>query len=266
MIQKRLPGQTLTQLWDHLNRDQKLNVAKLVTNLVCQIATVEAPAGIKFCVPARGLGGGSFNKPNTWPAQPQSAEEHLLEQCERWRDYQLSQGVCFEEIWDALATISKSLGIRGFLDGPSVLSHGDLKPYNLLAEIRSPTEVEITGVLDWDSAIIAPEFMAYRAPFWLWIPDEMNSVDEDDESTANFEPQTDEDRQLRDTFMLHASEKYKRLAFAPEALLARRMYTILQKGIFGPWSMMEAEHIIREWAELHPEDDVRPVDADPTER
>ncbi|CAO2656577.1 Nn.00g053800.m01.CDS01 [Neocucurbitaria sp. VM-36] len=279
MIQTRLLGGNLAQLWDTLNMEQKKSVAKRVTILVSTIASAEAPAGDislenlsqvseecirveKFCVPARGLEDDSFDKPNTWPAQSQKPLQHLLEQCERWREYQTSQDACFDEIWGGLAAISNALEVRGFLEGPNVLLHGDLKAYNLLAEVRSHTEVEITGILDWDYAVIAPEVMAYRVPFWLWIPEDMNSVDEDDESNANLEARTDEDQALKDVFLTEASEKYKRLAFAPEALLARRMFPILRKGIFGPWNMMEAENIIREWDELHPEDGVVVVGAD----
>ena len=279
MIQTRLPGQNLAQLWKTLNMQQKECVAKRLTDLVYRIASVEGPAGDislgnlsqginervqidKFCVPARGLEDDSFDKSNTWPASPQTPLEHLLEQCERWREYQTSQDSCFEEIWDSFVAISKALERRGFLDGPNVLLHGDLKAYNLLAEVRSPTEVEITGILDWDYAVVAPEFMAYRAPFWLWIPEDMGSADEDDESNAILEPRTDEDQMLKSVFLNHASDKYKRFAFAPEALLARRMFPILQKGIFGPWNMMEAENVIREWDRLHTEDGVAMIDTD----
>ncbi|KAF1842747.1 uncharacterized protein K460DRAFT_378058 [Cucurbitaria berberidis CBS 394.84] len=277
MIQKRLPGQNLAQLWKSLNMEQKQCAVKRITDLFSRIASVEGPAGDislenlsrapngcihieKFCVPARGLEDESFDKANTWSALPQKPLDHLLEQCERWREYQTSQGACFDEIWDSFAAISKALEARGFLDGPSGLLHGDLKAYNLLAEVQSPTEVEITGVIDWDYAVVAPECVAYRAPFWLWIPEDMDSADEDDESNANLEPCSDEGRIFKDVFLSHASEKFKRYAFSPEALLARRMFLILQKGIFGPWNMMEADNIIRDWDELHPGDNVTTAD------
>ena len=152
--------------------------------------------------------------------------------------------------------------MRGFLDGPCVLVHGDLKPYNLLAEVRNQTEVDITGVIDWDSAIIAPEFMAYRAPFWLWTPEDMDSDKEDEECVADVEPVTDEDRMLKQVFLDNASEKYKLYAFAPEAMLARRMFFILRESLRSDWEFEEAKSVIREWIELHPEDGVQPVPSD----
>jgi hypothetical protein len=275
MIQKRLPGQNLmlTSMWKNLSMTQKKSIAKQVIDLVAQIALMTGAPGQlsldnlsqplgkpisveKFCVPKQGLENSHWNKPCTWPARPQKPLEHLLEQCERWREYQTSEGACFDEIWDGFAAISKALEKRGFLDGPNVLSHGDLKAYNLLADVRSPTEADITGVLDWDFAIIAPEFMAYRAPFWLWTPEDMDSTEMDHEHIADISPVTDEDRELKELFQDYAPERYKRFAFAPEAMLARRMYPILKDGIFGPWNMMEAESVIREWDKIHPDDGV----------
>lgn len=115
----------------------------------------------------------------------------------------------------------------------------------------------VTGVIDWDTAIIAPEFVAYRAPFWLWTPVDMASADEDDESVANVELATDEDRILKQVFLDNASDKYKLFAFAPEAMLARRMFSILQKGMPGTWNYDEAKAVVKEWDKLHPEDNVR---------
>ncbi|KAF1912211.1 phosphotransferase enzyme family-domain-containing protein [Ampelomyces quisqualis] len=276
MLQKRLRGDNLahTPMLENLNTAQRKSLAKAVIEMVTHIASVTGPPGNlsvdnlnlgkrgkvqveKLCVPRRDQEDRDiFDHPCTWPAQEQKPLDHLLEQCERWREFQNAEGFCTEAVWSGFAAISKALEKRGFLDGPNVLSHGDLKPYNLLAETRSETEVEITGVLDWDSAAIAPEFMAYRAPFWLWTPEDVNSVHEDDEENANIEPDNAEHRELKDLFLAHASEKFKLFAFAPEAMLARRMYFILKEGIFGPWNMMEANKVIEEWNELHPEDGV----------
>ena len=161
-----------------------------------------------------------------------------------------------------MVVISKSLEKRGFLDGSCVLVHGDLKPYNILAQVRSETEVEITGIIDWDSAVMAPEFMAYRAPFWLWMSQEkdIDSCVQDEESTANLAPSTDEGKMMKQIFTNCVSEKYKLHAFAPESVIARRMFEVLQHGIFGPHLYKQAGDVIGEWNQLHPEDGVQPLE------
>jgi hypothetical protein len=274
MIQTRLPGQNLRlHLWGNLNMQQKQCAAKHITNLATVIASVEGPAGdissenlsrpsnSPICVETfhtLGYDDQASSKP-TLTCKP---IDHLLERCEQWRACERSNGICFEEIWDGFEAISKALEKRGFLHGPCVLVHGDLMPYNLLAEIRSQTEVEITGVIDWDSAIIAPEFMAYRAPFWLWAPEDIDTAKEDEEIMANFEPVTAEGRNLKQVFLENASEKYKLFAFAPEAMLARRMFRMLKEGLHQDWDIAEAKSVIREWNELHPEDGVQYPDSD----
>lgn len=154
--------------------------------------------------------------------------------------------------------IVKSLYERDFLDGPCVLAHRDLEEYNLLGEKRSETEVEITGVIDWDSATIAPEFVAYRAPFWLWTVcnEDLPSAAYDQEETAILQPANEEAAIIKQVFMETASEKFKFFAFAPEAMLARRMYLIMKEGFCSDWYIMEAESIIRDWIKLHPEDNI----------
>jgi hypothetical protein len=116
--------------------------------------------------------------------------------------------------------------------------------------------VEITSIIDWDDCFFAPQFVAYRAPFWLWTAEDASTDDLDDEMHASAEPESLADQAVKQVFMNKASADYKRFAFAPEAILGRRMYHILRKGIFGQWSMMEARAIISEWDELHPEDEV----------
>jgi hypothetical protein len=263
MIQKRLPGRAVSHMLESLNLEQRKCVANRIAKLVSEIASVEAAPGeisdVNLITSADGpVCVNKFPVPHGYctPATPQSSIDHLLEQCETWREFQRANGYCFEEIWDSFAAISKALDARGFLYGPCVLVHGDFREYNLLAEVRSHTEVEITGVIDWDEAYFAPQVMAYRSPFWLWISENSSSDDLEDETNALLEPETDDDRVLKRVFLENASTEYKKFAFAPEAILARRMYHLLRKGIFRDWSMMEAEAIISEWDAMYPDDNV----------
>jgi hypothetical protein len=84
-----------------------------------------------------------------------------------------------EEIWDSFVAISKALEACGFLEGPCVHIHGNLREYNLLAGVRNSTSVEITSIIDWEEAIFAPQFMAFRAPFWLWISENSSTGSDD---------------------------------------------------------------------------------------
>jgi len=268
MIQKRLPGSNLaTRFWHNLNIQQKRCMAKQLTILVPTIASVEGPAGDiasrnLSCPLTTPIGVDTFSmtaygdQPSSRPTSICKPLDFLLERCEQHRAYDAFEGVNFDEVWVSFARMSKALAARGFLDGPCVLVHGDLKPYNILAEVRSDTEAVITGVIDWDSAIIAPEFVAYRAPFWLWTPEEMTSDEEDGEWVASVEPITEEDKIMKQVFLDNASEKFKRFAFSREAMMARQMFEIIRKGMSDEWEHDLAESIIMAWDDLHPKDDV----------
>ncbi|KAH7564356.1 hypothetical protein BM1_01403 [Bipolaris maydis] len=277
MIQNRLPGKNLSSLTKDvpLNLEQLKCVAEQVSQLAPIIAAVEGPGGNispsalssdakslqveSLHLQHEELGDRAFDLSK----HPQDTFEHLIETCRRWSEYCTEDGLPFNEIWYNFGIIIKSLNTRGFLNGPCVLAHRDLMPYNLLAEVRNDTQVQITGVIDWDSATMAPEFVAYKAPYWLWTEEHVDSDYADTEECANIVPVTEDAKILKQVFMDNASEKYKRFAFAPEAILARRMYVILKEGIPKDWHIEEAWKIVSEWHALHPEDGITPPEEDP---
>ncbi|CAI6331457.1 unnamed protein product [Periconia digitata] len=274
MIQTRLEGQLLSDIGKDLNLKQWESVIKNIISLNDQItafessssgeiakdnisATPQSAVSIdKFHVPRKGMTSREFTKPSTWPSQPQSVMSSMLEQCERWREYQNSKGSNWDHIWDGFSAIIRSLDERGFLDGSFSLAHGDFKGYNMLCTIQNESTVEITGVIDWDFAMFVPKFLAFRGPFWLWLDDGTPSHVYDLEGSATIEPTGERECALKSIFMAGASDEWKKFAFAPEAILARRMFVILKDGIFGPWAVDEVAAIIQEWIALHPEDNI----------
>jgi hypothetical protein len=90
----------------------------------------------------------------------------------------------------------------------------------------------------------------------------MDSEKANEETMASFEPISEEDQGLKQVFLANASEKYKLYAFAPEAMLDRRMFHILQESLLSDWEYEEAKSVIRKWNELHPEDGVQYPDSD----
>ncbi|KAF2874696.1 hypothetical protein BDV95DRAFT_591494 [Massariosphaeria phaeospora] len=263
MIQPRIPGQTIKETWPTLNMKQKKSLAKRIIELSSEIATfTSSSAGT---IAARDIQDGEsssiaisqFHVQNESPLSSpiESCLELLLRQCKRWSQYQMSsRRHCYQEIWVAYAKISKSLQARGFLEESFCFVHGDLLPHNLLIAIRDSSTVEVTGVVDWDSGYFGPRFMAYRAPYWLWLTDD---DDEWVEGNVNMEPKTEEDREMKAVFDEVTSQDFKRLACSPEAILARRMFKILKDGMFDDWTLAEAYAVINDWETLYPEDNVK---------
>ena len=57
---------------------------------------------------------------------------------------------------------------KGLLDDVQYcLAHRDFAARNILVDIASDDRL-ITGILDWDMALLVPEFVACKPPCWLW--------------------------------------------------------------------------------------------------
>ncbi|PVI00205.1 hypothetical protein DM02DRAFT_527535 [Periconia macrospinosa] len=274
VVQRRIEGQNLMEVLFDLNAKQWESLLRNVMELTKAIADFHSESAgeiaksnlsatsqsdiqlEKFHVPGQGTIDYLWKKPVTWPSLPQDSLALLLEQCERWREYGEFVDWPWDYIWDGFTAISHSLHKRGFLEGPFSLVHGDLEAYNLMVKVKDDT-VEITGLIDWDFALFAPKFMAYRAPHWAWLGEaEEGGVVVDQEVGIDFQPKNEIAKQMKAYFLEHASEEWKKLAFAPEAILARRMFTILRNGLDNDWELDEAKAILSEWDQLHPEEKI----------
>jgi hypothetical protein len=268
MVQRRIHGRPISHILGDLNLEQKKCVVKRFIQMVSKLASVQAAPG-QIAVEnltSSATGEVIINKislhhdAHTVLGSPQKSVEHMLEVCQTLRDRQADDFIFYKEVWDGFKAIIKSLEAHGFLEGPCVLVHGDLREYNILAEVTSPSTVDITGIVDWDDACFAPKYMAFRSPFWLWMPERSDAGswgDDEDEKNAALQPEAEDDRVLQRMFLDNISEEYRRFAFAPEAFLARRLYDILRTSICSDWHLEEAEAIVREWSDLHPEDNIR---------
>lgn len=131
-------------------------------------------------------------------------------------------------------------------DGHFALAHLDLEPRSILVDQGSPPERPIiTGILEWDTAVLSPAFMTCKPPTWIrnWKPD-------DEERYANKEPATAEKRVLKAGFEAAAGSRYTRFAHDPAYRLARRLVNL---AIRGRWSGRDvhAVAILRaEWRDL----------------
>ncbi|PVI02219.1 hypothetical protein DM02DRAFT_523265 [Periconia macrospinosa] len=279
MIQNRIPGRPLKSIINELNPKQLESFLKNIMEITETLAgfhsdtageiteenlllTPQSNVQLgKYFLPPRGWTDHTFPKPRTWPAFPQDTLTLLIEQCERWREYEIHQNEedLFGYIWDSFSTISTSLQKLGFLDGPFSLVHGDLADHNLLVDVKDENTVNVTGVIEWDYAKFVPKFVAYRAPYWTWLDD--NSLSWHHERHVNHEPRTENGRRAKAYFEANASDEWKKFAFAPEAIIARQMFDFMIRGMSGgSWETDLAEDLLRAWDELHPEDKIKTSD------
>ncbi|KAH7150201.1 hypothetical protein B0J13DRAFT_620525 [Dactylonectria estremocensis] len=129
------------------------------------------------------------------------------------------------------------------------IAHLDLAPRNVLVNPTSDTQLPIiSGVLDWDSAVLAPMFMSCAPPMWIWA---WQDDEDENERTANDEPPTPEGVQLKLAFEEAAGNDFVRFAYEPAYRLARRLLLFAIDGIQSDEDFREAEAMLQEWAGIH---------------
>ncbi|KAK4163143.1 hypothetical protein QBC43DRAFT_67617 [Cladorrhinum sp. PSN259] len=164
--------------------------------------------------------------------------------------------------WPHLITLTSELYSQGHFQNLNyALCHPDLLPRNILVSpqflsgTRSSTKSSIAAILDWDSALLAPSFMACRPPAWLWNHGEEYEVaqsNEADESERNtkVEPNTREGEIIKQIFDEAAGEEYVRLAYDPVYVLLRQLFKFAIGGVNNSDQLELARRLVEEWEEI----------------
>jgi hypothetical protein len=183
---------------------------------------------------------------------PQTTHDLLHSLCKTQRPLMVADNgnLIFQDIWDDFESIINTLHDRGFIpDGDLFhLCHFDLQSRNLLARVIDDSTVDITGILDWDSAAFAPKFMSVRAPFFFWTNDDDW---EEDEIKVNRPLQDPEHVALKAVYEEIAGTEFAQASYLPELAMIRQLFYVLKKGITSGMIVELAEEIIEEIAKLN---------------
>jgi hypothetical protein len=122
-------------------------------------------------------------------------------------------------VWEQFLPIVRCLDRTGLLGKCFNLVHDDLYARNIMAKIKDSKTVEITAILDWNSAFFAPYFVTYRAPLWAWRPKENKAT----RKPADMVPITKSDEKACSAFFETSSGAYEWIAFSKSTDLLRDM-------------------------------------------
>ncbi|KAF1842770.1 uncharacterized protein K460DRAFT_289852 [Cucurbitaria berberidis CBS 394.84] len=277
-IQDYLPGRNLERIWKTLTMAQKDCALRIIVDFTMKLqiitsssAGIIAPSNdIEHMASEEELQLHTFkvghNRVPTWTkpwsthAVPQTTLEFLVEQASRWQEFEGHNDQFVNPEWAHFKRIAQSLHDKGFIPDTDkfYFCHLDLYSRNMLVEIVDESTLLLTGVLDWDAefAHFCPKFVAYRAPFWLWLEDDSNEWDEiggNYEIRALSTPADADQLELKKTFEELADEEWLRYAFEPEFIIARRVFELLRNGVHGPEHWQEARDIFQTWQQMYPE-------------
>jgi hypothetical protein len=266
MLQERLPGQPLSDLWKTLNQAQKLSIVRQIARILLDLRKVkhECPGILSlkntpFDIKRDLVRVEPVPVPLSQPASSaalstsQTTRDFLLDLCARQRVHTEADGFCLDRFWTRVARMIDTLHVLGFIPDTSSFhfSHEDFYPRNILANVISKNEVEITAILDWDHSLFAPKFLSTRAPFWLWSG---ANVDQEDERSVFVEPEETGLVELKRCFEVEVGEAFCKEAYMREFVLARGLWSVLLMGITCSHDLDVVEEVLDEFEELHPGD------------
>lgn len=287
VLQHRIPGKDLDSVWDDLSHSQRCTVAKEVGHSMATLLSVESPL-VGTIEPATSDSYASLELPlivpftledtlgdvieekepgsvaGLWNHPSRQTTLELFEYClSCWRKSALVESSgeigCDIILYDDLLQVAREMNDLGlFKPDLNCLCHLDLHPRNIMVAIDSEGSIQVTGILDWDEAVVAPKFVNCQPPGWLWGYDKDTHTENSllpwpyELEGANSLPSTVEQQELKRIFDDYAGSEYLRLAYDESSRLMRGLYRVAKLGLTANWHYTAAERIVKEWNELRP--------------
>lgn len=274
MLLHRLPGQDINSHgYSTLNHGEKCRIAKDLGHLYRQmLATTSDIPGILDLKSSSSLSGSVVEPfinadlfegeilaspsarpsttPKDWLCYIFETKKNIW--LKRWNHHKDSL-----KIFDDLMAMVADLEADGWFENvPFSLCHTDLEPRNIIFDPSSQSsEPIITGILDWDNALIAPSFNLCKPPVWIWgwmdEPEDPTVDDEkENEKMANYIPPTEEYKALREIFEEAAGPVYMRYAYSSAYRLGRDLIRFAIDGLSASWTEREAAQMVEDWPEM----------------
>ncbi|CAF9937468.1 MAG: hypothetical protein HETSPECPRED_000550 [Heterodermia speciosa] len=179
----------------------------------------------------------------------------LIEQFMRWKADWLDsypEDGTMGSYYDRFSATAKEMQHLGLLENDSEFSlcHLDLAPRNILVKVTtedSSSDVSLTGILDWDSAVFAPRVMSCTPPSWIWA---WSDDESEDEAAANDVPPTTAAQELKSTFEDAVGRRFLRLCYEPHHRLARKLIRLAIFGMHSNEELKDADDLLAEWEKM----------------
>jgi aminoglycoside phosphotransferase (APT) family kinase protein len=274
MVQNRLPGEPLALLWNGLAPVQRKDIARQIIKLMrklqdithsscCVVSNTNAhkdppptsASSFDFTtleVPAKDTALDNFGLPKSEPAFAQTTLDFILTQCRRYQHYETHKTGWTWEFWAQFAEMASTMHVQGLLPHSAQyhFTHLDLHPRNILVTVEGSTKISMTGVLDWDSALFTPAYMAFRAPYWMWADE--NACDDDETQALREPPENEiEECDLKRMFEEMAGQEWLKYAYGEEYVLLRRMFPFIRDGVDASHIIGQCQQIVKDWEDMH---------------
>ena len=269
VVQTRIPGQNLYATYLSLSHEHKLAVAEQWgQTLLSEMAVKNDFAGVvDATMDDKGTHIYGFRPFAVDPEPDEITQDvRLLSklsivdmftiQFERWdaADKRLYPDDFPLDHLERLANVAKEMDAEGlFNDAFFSLCHLDLAARNVMVDVQEDGSLQISGVLDWDSAVFGPNFVLFEPPAWIWAWSDDGDEDEDEEfieKHANDTPATPEEQELKRKFEETVGDDVLKYLYMPEYRLARSLFQLAIHGLRSNDAFPKTDRLVQEWDEL----------------
>ena len=277
MVQTRLPGESLNNVYEDLRHDDKLAIVDQYVALLAQLESLTFPNAGTFAA--------SMTQPNSindffaadppyikvfddgdedFVVEPKCLQNRigpdikafLVSHIDGWiakeNKDQSGHFSILDPYFRRLLTMIDELDAeRAFADGPYpvILHHWDLEPRNIMVE-KINDQWRFHGVIDWDDTITLPRPLARRPPEWIWAFDsEMCTGYLDNDVHPSRNELSDEDTALKTYFEATATRSlpdYLEDAYGRGRWL-RRIWLFVRSEIHQPHMIDAMEQLLKGW-------------------
>ncbi|KAJ4327199.1 hypothetical protein N0V84_002329 [Fusarium piperis] len=266
ILQQRLPGQRLDDIWKDLNHNQRLQVAERVafffldiqeaTNLSGGLPDFETSKGSPDAIPTKDFKFVDDAEDSKRQIKPQHPADMLCARLLCWHKKYSGPGFG-DGPWLGLIEMVKSMQRLNKTFGPDTptyhFHHGDLFPRNIMVATPDDQTAVVTGILDWDEAHYAPAVVALAPPAWLWLvaywSDDVEDYVNEEALWVNAPktPEDDEAKELKAVFDQIVGPEFLRYAYSPDACDARKIWHSAKESIGRSWVVDELFKMLEAW-------------------
>jgi hypothetical protein len=259
MIERFLPGSELLTTYLGIPHDQRRIIARRLGQLYATMCSITSKHAGKLLPSSteKPLMIQPFSREETDTAVPYESgepKETTLQamkgmiECQKTKLLFHKGGESYRiSLYDSFVAITEELSKSSLFKQCHVsFCHLDLEPRNILFDPSSTPDSAI-GIVDWDSAIFAPAFVACKPPMWIWA---WNPEENEDERLANETPLDPKLLELKQLFENAAGLVYLRFAYGAEYRIARRIVRLCVDGMTNNQDFYDAEALLEEWSEV----------------
>ncbi|QDS75819.1 hypothetical protein FKW77_000529 [Venturia effusa] len=267
LMQHRISGTCLEELYGTLNHQQKMSVALRIGKVVYELSKhysaftgVIDPVSISGENDEKGIRilktEVDEDRIPSISATRQTPLQVLQSKFQEWKQLGADADFPNEKEWlpfSKLVQIAKKQQDEHYTWSPEnrfYLNHGDLYPRNIIARIVNDYKVEITGIVDWDFLNFAPAIVAFEPPYWLWKSNqraENQAGNSEFWSNERYDAITLEEKQIRAVFEARAGNEVTKFSNNPSTVVANKIWEWARYGIAGNHEVQLADEVVERW-------------------